>query len=125
MTGGAAQSLDALLRPGQLVEVGALTTATGGTVSNTGLALHRLGMRTSLMGKVGADVLGEMVQQVIGHYDPALVQGMVVDKSAATSYTVILSAPGVDRNHHVQVFVDTVLKIILLVGRAGVEVLYH
>ncbi|MBN1876192.1 MAG: carbohydrate kinase family protein [Anaerolineae bacterium] len=94
---GVAQSLAELLHPGQLVEVGALTLATGGAVSNTGLALHRLGIHPRLMGKLGNDLLGEMVRQVIGEYDPALLQGTVVDALSSTSYTVILSAPGVDR----------------------------
>jgi len=51
--------LDALLRPGHLVEIGPAAFSTGGPVSNTGLALHRLGIRTLLMGKVGNHLFGQ------------------------------------------------------------------
>ncbi|MGZ3675869.1 MAG: carbohydrate kinase family protein, partial [Ktedonobacterales bacterium] len=44
------------LRPGALVHVGPAQFATGGTVANVGLALHRLGMRPRLIGKIGDDL---------------------------------------------------------------------
>lgn len=92
-----ANSVGALLRPGQLIEVGAATLSTGGAVSNTGLALHKLGMRTRLMGKIGDDLLGRVVRQIIDTHGPGLADGMVVDASADTSYTVIINPPGIDR----------------------------
>ena len=45
--------------PGRLLQIGPATFSTGGPVSNTGLALHRLGIATRLMGKVGDDLLGQ------------------------------------------------------------------
>ena len=76
---------------------GAATFSTGGPVSNTGLALHRLGIATRLIAKVGADPFAEIVRRVVGGFDPNLAAGLVADPSVSTSYTVILSAPGVDR----------------------------
>ena len=87
----------ALLRPGQLVQVGKVGFSTGGPVSNTGLALHKLGIRTRLMGKVGDDLFGSAVRQIVGTFGSDLAGGMVVDPAADTSYTIILSAPGLDR----------------------------
>ena len=49
------EGLQALLVPGKLVEVGPAHVTTGGAVSNSGLALHRLGFRTLLVGKIGND----------------------------------------------------------------------
>lgn len=92
-----AQKLAALLRPGQLVEVGRAAISTGGPVSNTGLAMHALGMRTRLMGKVGDDLFGQAVRQIVTRHGEGLAEGMVVDPEVATSYTLILSPPGVDR----------------------------
>ena len=89
--------LSALLRPGKLVEVGDATLSTGGAVANTGLALNILGVRTQLMGKVGDDALGRVVRDIVSGRDPRLADGMVVDATAGTSYTVIISPPGVDR----------------------------
>ena len=44
--------------PGQLVEIGPAILSTGGPVSNTGLALHRLGIDARLMGKIADDQIG-------------------------------------------------------------------
>jgi sugar/nucleoside kinase (ribokinase family) len=85
------------LRPGRLVEVGPAAIATGGAVSNTGLALHKLGISTRLMGKVGDDPLGQVVRQVVAAHGGNLVDGMVIDETASTSYTIIIDPPGVDR----------------------------
>lgn len=83
--------------PGHLMDVGPVTLSTGGAVSNTGLALHRLGIPTQLMGKVGDDLFGQAVGQIVGRYDPRLADGMVVDPHANTSYTVVISPPEIDR----------------------------
>jgi len=89
--------LSDLLRPGTLVEVGDAVLGTGGAVSNTGLALHILGIPTQLMGKVGDDGFGRVVRSIVEAYGPGLADGMVVDPTTGTSYTVIISPPGVDR----------------------------
>lgn len=86
-----------LFQPGRLLEAGPVSFATGGPVSNTGLALHKLGVPTRLMGKVGDDIFGGAVRQYIAGIDPDLVSGMRVSASADTSYTIIISPPGMDR----------------------------
>ncbi|MCK5802968.1 MAG: carbohydrate kinase family protein [Lentisphaeria bacterium] len=85
------------LIPGRLFEVGAPTIATGGAVSNTGGALHILGIPTTLMGKVGDDSFGRSVLDVLAARDSALAAGMVVVPGVTTSYTVVVSIPGTDR----------------------------
>lgn len=84
-------------QPGHLIEVGPATMSTGGAVSNTGLALHRLGIPTWLIGKIGADPFGQIVRSIVESYDPRLSDTLVVDPSASTAYTVIVNPPGVDR----------------------------
>jgi len=86
-----------LFVPGRLLEVGPVALSTGGAVSNTGLALNKLGLRTQLMGKVGDDLFGQAVKQVVSSYGPDLADGMVVDQAVSTSYTIIINPPGVDR----------------------------
>ncbi len=86
-----------LLKPGHLITSGPATFSTGGPVSNTGLALHRLGIKTQLIAKIGRDPYGSVVRQVVERFDPALSGGLVEDPGSVTSYSVILSAPGVDR----------------------------
>jgi sugar/nucleoside kinase (ribokinase family) len=83
--------------PGRLTLIGPAILSTGGPVSNTGLALHKLGIQTRLMGKVGDDLFGQVVQRIVASYDPQLLDGMVVDGTVSTSYTFILNPPDVDR----------------------------
>ncbi|MCC9077032.1 PfkB family carbohydrate kinase [Litorilinea aerophila] len=87
-----------LLAPGRLVHVGPAQIATGGAVSNTGLALHRLGVTTRLMGKVGADLFGQAILEVIRRRDPRLAETMIVDETVPSSYTIVINPPGVDRS---------------------------
>ena len=87
----------AIFQPGRLVQVGAARFATGGAVSNTGLALHRLGVPTWLVAKVGDDPFGQIVRAIIAGRDVRLTEGIVTDPAAMTSYSVIINPPGVDR----------------------------
>lgn len=89
--------LSKLLQPGHLLITGPATFSTGGPVSNTGLALHKLGIPTRLIAKIGQDPLGKIVREIIDRFDPTLSTGLVVDEKFPTSYSIILSAPGVDR----------------------------
>lgn len=93
VTGG----LEGLLVPGKLTEIGAPLLATGGPVSNTGLAMHKIGVPVSLMGKVGDDPLGQIVVGIFRGYGEALAAGMIVASGEQTSYTVVINPPGVDR----------------------------
>ena len=88
------RSLAAWLVPGGLVNVGPMVLATGGAVSNTGLALYRLGIPVRLMGKVGDDTFGRATLDVLRRYDPALADGMLVAAGEYSSYTLIFSSPG-------------------------------
>lgn len=95
--GGREESIDQLFVPGQLVEVGPAVATTGGAVPNTGLALHRLGRLTRLMGKVGDDFIGRAILDALRQDEPALADGMIVAQDEHSSYTVVINPPGVDR----------------------------
>lgn len=84
-------------RPGRLVEVGEVAFATGGPVANTGLAMDRLGIKTRLMGKTGDDLYGEEIRHLCARANPQVIAGMLTDPDAATSYTVVINPPQVDR----------------------------
>src|SRR5207248_8713393 len=77
--------------PGQTIEAGPAIFATGGAVSNTGLALHKLGVSTRLMGKVGADLFGQAILQIVASHGPGLADGMVIADGEFSSYSIILS----------------------------------
>jgi sugar/nucleoside kinase (ribokinase family) len=84
-------------QPGRLIDVGPVSFSTGGAVSNTGLALNKLGIKTALLGKVGDDLFGQAIRQIMSAYGADLTSSMIVDPTVATSYTVIINPPGVDR----------------------------
>lgn len=84
-------------RPGALYHVGPALRSTGGAVANTGLALHRLGLRVALMGKVGDDLFGRDIHDLIGKHGSALTSGMKISPGETSSYTVVISPPGIDR----------------------------
>ena len=58
--------------PGGLVQVGPATVTLGGTVANTGIALHRLGASARLMGKVGDDLFGATLMEALRRIDAGL-----------------------------------------------------
>ena len=92
-----AATIDAVMQPGKLVDMGPAVISTGGSVSNTGLALKRLGLPVRLMGKVGDDAFGAVVRDVFGRLDASLVKTMIVDPAVSTSYSVVINPPGIDR----------------------------
>jgi sugar/nucleoside kinase (ribokinase family) len=83
--------------PGGLLETGPAILATGGAVANTGLALHKLGAPVRLVGKIGDDVLGDVLRKLVSGGAPDLAANMVVAHGEHTSYSVILSPGGRDR----------------------------
>lgn len=83
--------------PGRTVEAGPATFATGGAVSNTGVALHRLGIGVALVGRVGDDLFGRVVCDLLAAQAPGLERELVRAPGTATSYTIVLSPPDADR----------------------------
>jgi sugar/nucleoside kinase (ribokinase family) len=89
--------LEGMAAPGKLFEIGALDMSTGGSVSNTGLALHRLGVDVGLMGSVGDDMLGRIIIALFKDIDATLAEFIRVREGAATSYSVLMSPQNSDR----------------------------
>jgi sugar/nucleoside kinase (ribokinase family) len=95
--GDVTTTLQEMVAPGKLTEVGPIFVSTGGCVSNTGLALHRLGINVQLMGKVGGDLFGRALIDQLNAIDPQLATGMIHAPDEPASYTLVLEPPGVDR----------------------------
>lgn len=82
--------------PGKLFDVGPVSFATGGTVSNTGLACVRFGASTVPISLLGDDLFGREVLRLVQSHggDTRAIQ---IRKGLSTSYTIVLEPPGVDR----------------------------
>lgn len=81
--------VDRLPSPGGLLSVDHVEMALGGCASNTALGLSRLGVPTSLWGKVGTDHFSTFALDELrkGGVD---TQGMMKDSKVSTSATVVL-----------------------------------
>ncbi|MBO5068869.1 MAG: carbohydrate kinase family protein [Roseburia sp.] len=91
----AVENVGDILMPGRLIQMGAADVHTGGSVSNTGLALKILGADVSLMGKIGNDAFGELVYSQFKEYDAQ--EGLIVSDDVNTSYSVVVAPKGIDR----------------------------
>lgn len=96
--GGSSDDFRASFQPGRLTAVGPALFGTGGAASNTGLAMHRLGIDVRIMGKVGDDFIGELIRQILVRNGRGPAAGMIIDQSVNSSYTVVVSPPGIDRS---------------------------
>jgi len=86
--------VDEVLVPGKMIHIRDADIHTGGSAANTGLALKLMGNDVRVMGKIGDDAFGRMVAKIVGGYG---AEGLLVDEQAATSYTLVMALPGLDR----------------------------
>lgn len=84
-----------ILQPGRLLHMDGVDIHTGGAVANTGLAMKILGNDVSLVGKIGDDEFGKIVLDMLERYQAE--KDMIVSAQSATSYSVVLAIPGIDR----------------------------
>ncbi len=89
------KDISVLLRPGKLVNVGSAAISTGGPVSNTGLAMKKLGLKVAFMAKVGDDDFGRLIRERLRREGGDA--GISVAPGEASSYTVAIAPPGIDR----------------------------
>ena len=89
--------LSEVFAPTRLTSIGQATLSTGGAVSNTGVVLHRLGLKVGLMGKIGQDTFGRAVREILAREAPGYGDYNRVAQKEPTSYTIVVSPPGIDR----------------------------
>lgn len=85
-----------ILVPGKMINMGKCVVVGGGPVTNAGVSIRRLGVKTELIGKVGEDDFGKEIlnwyEEHEGHF-----QGIKAVKGESTSYTIAICIPGIDR----------------------------
>jgi sugar/nucleoside kinase (ribokinase family) len=92
---GASRPLAELFRPGVLINMDRMVISTGGTVSNTGIALRIFGCDVASVAKVGDDAIGSLILRVLERHGNA--EGIRIEAGATSSYSVVIAPPGVDR----------------------------
>jgi len=86
-----------LLQPGKMIQTGGVAVRPGGAVANTGLCLQKLGVAVEMIGKIGTDMFGKAIIEVLSQEAPHSVQNMVVDPGAPTGFAIVLNPQGFDR----------------------------
>ena len=81
---------------GELVQADELVLNIGGCASNAAVVLSKLGVRATICGKVGDDVFGRFVADTLVGYGVD-VSALAVDRTHATSQTLIVNVQGEDR----------------------------
>ena len=93
---GEAEHLTDVLVPGKMINMGQCVVVAGGPVTNAGVSIRRLGVKTELIGKIGNDDFGKQVlrwyEEYEGHFE-----GIKVAEGESTSYTIAICIPGIDR----------------------------
>jgi len=90
-----AMSFKDLFIPGKLTNVCGMKIATGGSVSNTGIAMHILGANVFLNARIGNDFIGEALLNLLR--EKVSVEGIRIIKGESSSYTIVIAPPGQDR----------------------------
>lgn len=86
----------ALPEAGQLVLVDEMGLHTGGCAVNTATALSRLGLRSNVIGKVGADPFGDFILHALQERRIG-TQGVSRDADAGTAATMVMVDPDGER----------------------------
>ena len=89
------EPIERVLRPGGMVNIDAVTVASGGCVANTGIAAAKLGASVAFCAKVGQDSLGSLLMDLLAPHGDT--QGVQRTPDQATGSTVVLAPRGSDR----------------------------
>jgi sugar/nucleoside kinase (ribokinase family) len=93
---GTVDKMTDVLVPGKMINMGECVVVGGGPVTNAGVSIRRLGVKTELIGKVGNDDFGKEIlswyEEHEGHF-----KGIHMVEGESTSYTIAICIPGIDR----------------------------
>jgi sugar/nucleoside kinase (ribokinase family) len=90
-----ASTFSEIIRPGKLVVMDKATLATGGPVSNTGIAMSRQGPKIMFAARIGDDEFGRLTLGLLELSGNA--EGIHVSGGSVSSYTIVLAPPRIDR----------------------------
>jgi sugar/nucleoside kinase (ribokinase family) len=93
---GKVDKMTDVLVPGKMINMGPCVVVGGGPVTNAGVSIRRLGVKTELIGKIGNDDFGK---EILGWYEEheGHFKGIKMVEGESTSYTIAICIPGIDR----------------------------
>lgn len=93
--GVTAGKISDVLVPGSLINTTGTEVHVGGAVSNTGIAMKRLGVDVCLMAKVGVDAFGGLMRSI--YAQDGADNDLIEAQGEPTSHTIVMVIPGLDR----------------------------
>jgi sugar/nucleoside kinase (ribokinase family) len=93
---GKVDKMTDILVPGKMINMGKCVVVGGGPVTNAGVSIRRLGVKTELIGKIGDDDFG---REILNWYEEheGYFKGIKMAEGESTSYTIAICIPGIDR----------------------------
>jgi sugar/nucleoside kinase (ribokinase family) len=93
---GKVDKMTDILVPGKMINMGKCVVVGGGPVTNAGVSIRRLGVKTELIGKIGDDDFGK---EILNWYEEheGYFKGIKMAEGESTSYTIAICIPGIDR----------------------------
>lgn len=89
--------VEAMPQKGRAIFVNNISLHNGGCACNTAVALGKLGIETSVIGKIGTDTFGDFLSNLMQENNLDTT-GLVRDPQTLTSSTVVLVSPGGERS---------------------------
>lgn len=93
---GKVDKMTDVLVPGKMINMGQCVVVGGGPVTNAGVSIRRLGVKTELIGKIGDDDFGKQILQWYEEHEGHF-KGIKMVEGESTSYTIAICIPGIDR----------------------------
>jgi sugar/nucleoside kinase (ribokinase family) len=93
---GKVDKMTDVLVPGKMINMGKCVVVGGGPVTNAGVSIRRLGVKTELIGKIGDDDFGKQILQWYEEHEGHF-KGIKMVEGESTSYTIAICIPGIDR----------------------------
>jgi sugar/nucleoside kinase (ribokinase family) len=93
---GTVDKMTDVLVPGKMINMGQCVVVGGGPVTNAGVSIRRLGVKTELIGKIGNDDFGKEILNWYEEHEDHF-KGIKMVDGESTSYTIAICIPGIDR----------------------------
>ncbi|HDP67263.1 MAG TPA: carbohydrate kinase family protein [Candidatus Marinimicrobia bacterium] len=93
---GEVDNMTDVLVPGKMINMGKCVVVGGGPVTNAGVSIRRLGVKTELIGKIGDDDFGQQILRWYEEHEDHF-KGIKMVAGESTSYTIAICIPGIDR----------------------------
>ncbi|MEP7257066.1 MAG: carbohydrate kinase family protein [Flavitalea sp.] len=91
------KTVDQLPEKGKLNLINSISLQIGGCAANAAISLSKIGINTSIIGKIGDDSLGKFLLNTLQH-ENVEVCGMVIDKELTTSSSIVMISSDGERS---------------------------